>query len=116
MNTMTDEIYQKRKDFFNAHAELWLDMCYRDPETGRLDKHQRDFERLFSLLPLKPGDRVLDAGCGSGVLVPFILEHITETGILYELDFSEKMLAANRHRHARDNIRFILSEVENAPL
>lgn len=113
---MTEQIYRMRKNFFNDHAEKWLDMCYRDPETGRLDKHQRDFERLFALLPLKPGDRVLDAGCGSGVLVPFLLDRITDTGILYELDFSEKMLETNRSRHARDNIRFILSEVENAPL
>jgi ubiquinone/menaquinone biosynthesis C-methylase UbiE len=116
MNTMTDAIYQKRKDFFDEHAEGWLDMCYRNPETGRLDKHQKDFERLFSLLPLTPGDRVLDAGCGSGVLVPFILERITDSGILYELDFSEKMIETNRRRHTADNIRFILSEVEKATL
>lgn len=116
MNTMTDEIYQERKNFFEEHAEGWLDMCYRNPETGRYDKHQKDFKRLFSLLPLEPGDHVLDAGCGSGVLVPFILDRITDSGILYELDFSEKMIETNRSRHARDNIRFILSEVENAPL
>jgi demethylmenaquinone methyltransferase/2-methoxy-6-polyprenyl-1,4-benzoquinol methylase len=116
MNTTTDTIYQERKDFFDEHAEGWLDMCYRNPETGRLDKHQKDFERLFSLLPLTPGDRVLDAGCGSGVLVPFILERITDSGILYELDFSEKMIETNQRRHAAGNIRFILSEVEKAPL
>lgn len=116
MKMTSTEIYDTRKQFFNDHAEKWLDMWYKDQTTGRLDKHAKDFERLFSLLPLKPGDRVLDAGCGTGVLVPFILSHITAAGILYELDFAEKMIEANRTLHEGNNIRFIVSDVENAPL
>jgi ubiquinone/menaquinone biosynthesis C-methylase UbiE len=116
MKKTPDEIYRTRKQFFNDHAEGWIDMWYKDPATGRHDKHEKDFDRLFSLLPLKRGDRVLDAGCGAGVLVPFILERITETGILYELDFAEKMIEVNRSRHKGDNIRFIVSDAENKPL
>lgn len=116
MQLTSAEIYSARKRFFNDNAEVWLDKCYRDSETGHYDKHDKDFERLFSLLPLKPGNRVLDAGCGSGVLVPFLLERITDSGFLYELDFAEKMIAVNRARHQRDNIRFIVSDAENAPL
>jgi demethylmenaquinone methyltransferase/2-methoxy-6-polyprenyl-1,4-benzoquinol methylase len=111
-----DEIYRARKKFFNDQAEKWLDMWYKDPATGQYDKHEKDFKHLFSLLPLKPGDEVLDAGCGTGVLVPFILERITSTGFLYELDFSEKMIEVNRRLQARDNIRFIVADAENAPL
>jgi len=116
MNMTSDEIYRTRKQFFNNHAEGWIDMWYKNPATGCHDKHEKDFDRLFSLLPLKRGDRVLDAGCGTGVLVPFILERIAETGILYELDYAEKMIEVNRSRHERDNIRFIVSDAENAPL
>jgi ubiquinone/menaquinone biosynthesis C-methylase UbiE len=116
MKMTPDEIYRTRKQFFNDQAEKWLDMWYKDPATGRFDKHEKDFKRLFSLLPLKPGDQVLDAGCGSGVLVPFILERITSTGFLYELDFAEKMIEVNRNLHVRDNIRFIVADAENAPL
>jgi ubiquinone/menaquinone biosynthesis C-methylase UbiE len=116
MNMTTDEIYQTRKEFFNDHSKEWLDMWYKDHDTGRYDKHRKDFERLFSLLPLRPGDSVLDVGCGTGVLAPFILEHITETGILYELDFADKMIEANRNLHKAENIRFILADAENAPI
>lgn len=111
-----NEIYELRKQFFNDHAEKWLDMWYKDSATGCYTKHGKDFERLFSLWPLKAGDSVLDAGCGTGVLVPFILERIQETGILYELDYAEKMIEANRSRHKKSNIRFVVSDVENSPL
>jgi ubiquinone/menaquinone biosynthesis C-methylase UbiE len=116
MKITPNEIYRGRKQFFDDHAERWLDMWYKDPATGRYDKHEKDFKRLFSLLPLKPGDHVLDAGCGTGVLVPFVLECITSTGILYELDFSKKMIEVNRNLHASDNIRFIVSDAESTPL
>ena len=116
MKMTPDEIYRARKQFFDDHAEKWLDMWYKDPATGRYDKFEKEFERLFSLLPLKPGDHVLDAGCGSGVLVPYLLDRIGPTGILNELDFSENMIEANRRLHVQDNIRFIVADAESAPL
>ena len=116
MKMTPDEIYRARKQFFNENAEKWIYMWYKNPATGHCDKHEKDFQRLFSLLPLKGGDHVLDTGCGTGVLVPFILERITETGILYELDCAEKMIEVNRSLHEQDNIRFIVSDAENAPL
>ncbi len=116
MQNRADEIYRMRKEFFNSRAESWLDMLYRNPDTGQYDLHQRNFERLFTLIPLKPGDRVLDVGCGSGVLVPMLLERITATGVLYELDFAEKMIEENQNRHKNENIRFIVADIVHAPL
>ncbi|OPY02543.1 MAG: Demethylmenaquinone methyltransferase [Syntrophorhabdus sp. PtaB.Bin047] len=116
MKMTDDERYIRRRDFFNEHAEEWLDMWYKDRVTGIYDKHAGDFKRLFSLMPLETGDHVLDVGCGSGILVPFILERITSTGLLYELDFAEKMLDVNRTLHGQENIRFVHADAENAPL
>jgi len=116
MKMTEDDISRARKEFFNKHAEGWCDMWYRDNATGRYDKHKRDFDRLFSILPLKAGDHVLDVGCGTGVLVPLILERITEAGVLYELDFAERMIEVNRKTHKAGNIRFIIADAEDAPL
>jgi demethylmenaquinone methyltransferase/2-methoxy-6-polyprenyl-1,4-benzoquinol methylase len=116
MKMTSHEIYQARKQFFNDHAEEWLDIWYKDHATGRYDKYKKDFKRLFSLLPLKPGNCILDVGCGTGVLVPFVLKHITSTGIIYELDFAENMIEVNRSLHKEKNIRFVLADAENAAL
>jgi len=116
METKTDEIYQNRKEFFNSRAESWLDMWYKDPDTGQYSRHQKDFERLWKLVPLQPGDRVLDVGCGSGILVPMVLERIKLTGILYELDFAEKMIETNRKLHKGENLHFLVQDIESASL
>ncbi|MCL2670142.1 MAG: class I SAM-dependent methyltransferase [Syntrophaceae bacterium] len=112
----SDEIYRERKRFFNDHAKKWAETWRRDRAPGSDGKHGKDFERLFAFLPLKPGDHVLDAGCGTGVLVPYILERITSTGLLYELDYAERMIAANKALHGQGNIRFIVSDVEKTRL
>jgi ubiquinone/menaquinone biosynthesis C-methylase UbiE len=116
MDMTPEQIYRMRKQFFNNSAETWLDTYYKNPESGQHDRHQKDFERLFSLVPINPGDRVLDAGCGSGVLVPMVLERITQTGILYELDYAEKMIETNRNLHKEENIVFIISDVKETRL
>jgi ubiquinone/menaquinone biosynthesis C-methylase UbiE len=116
MQMKPEEMYRRRKQFFNDSAEGWMEAWYKNPGTGQYNRHQEDFDRLFELVPLKPGDRVLDAGCGSGVLVPMVLERIKESGILYELDYAEKMIEVNRNHHTDDNIRFLVADVAEAPL
>ena len=116
MQMKPEDVYQIRKQFFNDSAEGWLDDWYRNAESGQYDRHQKDFDRLFDLIPLKPGDTVLDAGCGSGILVPIVLARIGEKGILYELDFAEKMIETNKKLHRDENIRFVVADAAEAPL
>jgi len=116
MRCKSVEIYGARKNFFNESADKWIDMWYRDQKTGEQKKHKKDFARLFSMIPLRNGDFVLDAGCGTGIIVPYILAAIGPKGKLYELDFAERMIEINRTLHRQENIQFIVSDVENAPL
>jgi demethylmenaquinone methyltransferase/2-methoxy-6-polyprenyl-1,4-benzoquinol methylase len=111
-----EEMYEKRKQFFNDHAEKWLDMWYRDETSGRYDAHAAGFARLFAALPLAQGQSVCDIGCGPGVLVPYILERIGPSGLLYEIDVAEKMIDVNRKLHPEPNIRFIADDIANRPV
>jgi demethylmenaquinone methyltransferase/2-methoxy-6-polyprenyl-1,4-benzoquinol methylase len=116
MHKTPEEIDRMRKQFFNDSADGWMDAWYKDEKTGEYERHRKDFNRLFSTVPLEPGDHVLDAGCGSGVLVPEILSRITETGLLHELDFAEKMIEVNRKLHPEKNISFLVADAANIPL
>lgn len=54
--------------------------------------------RSVSLMGLKPGDRVLDVGCGSGVLLPALAEIVSPGGAVIGLDHSQALLDAARER------------------
>jgi len=110
------EEYRARKAFFNEHAKNWLAMWYKDQETGEYNKFEKKFERLFSLVPVKNGDHVLDVGCGSGVIAKYILEMVSENGALYELDYAEKMIEENKSFNNDERIRFLISDIVDVSL
>jgi demethylmenaquinone methyltransferase/2-methoxy-6-polyprenyl-1,4-benzoquinol methylase len=107
---------EARKRFFNERAERWLDMWYKDPDTGQYTRFARDFERLFSLVPVSPDACILDVGCGSGVLVPHILSRLSPAGRLFEMDCAEQMIAVNRRLHPDPRLTFLAENVQDAGL
>lgn len=70
-------------------------------------------------LNLRPGNRVIDAGCGNGGSFPFLLEKVGPTGEVVGIEISTEM--ANRARvHIRENgwhnVSVIESPAQTAPL
>jgi len=99
--------YDIRKDFFDERAEKWMDMFYKDESTGEYTKFDHKFKRLFDLIAIKNGNYILDVGCGSGILVPYILKRIGEKGRLHELDYSVNMIKVNKQIHNDQRIEFL---------
>ncbi|MBN1291011.1 MAG: methyltransferase domain-containing protein [Candidatus Latescibacteria bacterium] len=106
------EIDIRRKEFFNNHADSWFDTFYVNSESGTVNRFEEKFSQLFDNIPLNEGDIVLDAGCGPGVLVPYILDRIGTEGQLFEVDYAEKMIAVNQRMHDDKRITFLVSSVE----
>jgi ubiquinone/menaquinone biosynthesis C-methylase UbiE len=52
-------------------------------------------------LELKPGEAVLDIGCGTGASIPALVEAVGPQGRVVAMDFSPRMVAIARKRTAR---------------
>jgi ubiquinone/menaquinone biosynthesis C-methylase UbiE len=64
-------------------------------------------------LDLKPGDRVLEIGCGTGRNFPYLREAVGPQGRVYGVDISSGMLARARmlcDRNQWDNVELIKSD------
>ncbi len=102
-----NELYEQRKEFFNERAAGWLDNHYKGPETGNYDLYADRIKEIVAALALSAHSRVLDAGCGSGVLVPYLLDRLGPDGRIIEMDFAEEMIRENKKHHTDDRISFI---------
>jgi ubiquinone/menaquinone biosynthesis C-methylase UbiE len=98
-----------KSNFFSDISISWEDQHAGREEMERL--------RLFSgHFRLQPGERILDAGCGSGRLIPLICDKIGPNGSLVELDFAAGMLDIGRHKPNGGNVTFILGDAHAMPL
>lgn len=72
-----------------------------------------------ALAKLKPGEIVLDLGCGGGIDVLLSARAVGPTGKVYGLDMTDAMLAlarANQRAAGLDNVEFLKGEIESIPL
>jgi ubiquinone/menaquinone biosynthesis C-methylase UbiE len=75
--------------------------------------------RIVEQLDVRPGDRVLEIGCGHGVAATFVCERL-ETGHLTAIDRSPKMIEAAERRNAAyvaaGTAEFIVATLEELDL
>lgn len=76
---------KSREIFFDRMASVW-------EEEHNSAESELKLQALVSRFDLKPGQKVLDAGCGSGRLLPLILKRIGPAGKLTAVDLSSRML------------------------
>lgn len=93
--------------------------------AGRYDWHMKAYNLVglrighyrrhaVDLLKLKPGDRVIDLGCGTGLSFPAIMERIGPEGHLTGIDMTAGMLACARERCESagwNNMELVQSEI-----
>ena len=105
-----------------GHVEPAASEAYRS-QAGRYDRRTEAFqhwrERLVARLPVRPGDTVLDVGCGTGLCLPLLHDKVGPTGRIVGIDASEQMLQVAADRvttHGWDNVRLVAAPAERAPI
>jgi SAM-dependent methyltransferase len=88
--------YSRKLSLFNSFAE---------PEL----------RRLVASVGLSPGMRILDAGCGTGEALPWLLDEVKPTGSVIGMDLSAAHAEAAR-RHASPQIEVMQGDLLTAPL
>jgi SAM-dependent methyltransferase len=90
-----------------------------DRYDRRTEAFQHWREKLVALLPARPGDIVLDVGCGTGLCIPLLHDKVGPNGTIVGIDASEQMLQVAADRvttRGWDNVRLLGAPVDRAPI
>lgn len=95
-----------RKTFFNKAAINW-DKQFKTPKLVTF------LERFVPTFGILSGQRILDAGTGTGILVPFLLKEVGPTGHITAIDFAEEMVNICKEKYAHlPNVTVIVQRIE----
>lgn len=95
------------REYFDQLALVW------DEVSGT------DIERIVQIIShaqIEPGNKVLDIGTGTGILLPFLNQMVGHKGKIYALDLSENMIKRAQEKFSFPTVNFIHASVEDIPL
>ncbi len=94
------------KDYFDNAAETW-DERFLTPKLSSF------LEKLVPQFGLEAGQKVLDAGTGTGILIPYLSRAVGPSGSVNAIDYSENMAQICRTKHSHlKNVTIELRNIE----
>jgi ubiquinone/menaquinone biosynthesis C-methylase UbiE len=97
-----------KRQHFNELAERWDSLPAPDHAPARA----REFVRRVA--PAESG-WVLDAGCGTGTLLPHLLEFCPPATRILELDYAEAMLRENTRKTTEARVSCVCANARHLP-
>ncbi len=97
-----------RKEYFESYADEWDKMFTAE-----------DFEILSFLIDsfnIQEGFKIIDLGCGTGVLFDLLRRKVGADGMIIGVDFCPKMASKARQNFPFETISEVDADVENLPL
>ena len=69
---------------------------------------------LYKEIKIQKGSNVLDIGCGSGALLPFLSDKVGNSGLVHGVDISNPLLElAKKYHYAKENITFLNADAQS---
>lgn len=96
------------------HAAFIYDFCEPILLLGKQQEYDRE---ILSLLELEEKDRVLDLGCGTGVLTRMIADALSASagGRCIGIDAAAKMIKVAKKKRENETCRFEVAAAEDLP-
>src|SRR6202140_3166361 len=114
---MTYEKPQSPEDRLQQEFNRWAD----DGEGAKMERHHLDItEKTMRRMDLRPGERVLDLGCGSGWATRLLARMVGEGpqgfGQVVGVDVSDEMIRQARATSKEfDNVMFVVGSAAQIP-
>lgn len=99
----------KRRAFFDSIASVWDERFYH------VTKEQKNLDRHCALYDIKKGHKILDIGCGTGVMFGRFKKLAGKSGRVIGIDFSPAMIKRARNKHKSDKKNFICADAHCLP-
>jgi ubiquinone/menaquinone biosynthesis C-methylase UbiE len=95
-----------RQLFFNEIANTW-EKRFQTQELINF------LEQLVPTFGLMRGQKILDTGTGTGILIPFLLNAVGPTGHVTAIDYAEKMIEICRSKYGHlSNVSLAVQKIE----
>lgn len=98
------DLYRERAGSYDISANLYYLIGFREAKYRKM---------AISALRLKPGDTVVEIGCGTGLNFQYVLQSIGRTGRLVGVDLTDAMLEKARSRVEKngwENVHLVQSD------
>ena len=92
-------------EYFDQMAPTW---------DADMIRHDDVIQVILDNAGVKPGVRVLDVACGTGVLIPDYLARDVES--VTAVDISPEMVRIAKEKFPQENVTVLCADVESAPL
>ncbi|MBQ0104499.1 MAG: class I SAM-dependent methyltransferase [Armatimonadetes bacterium] len=95
--------YKKQAEIFDREAPNWDS---KDTDSSE------NIKRVLSLSGIKENMKILDVGCGTGIMEQSLSETVGEGGFIKAIDISQGMLSVAESKHTQKNIIFEQANIE----
>ncbi len=97
-----------KQDFFDTHAENWEKVHYPSQVRKKLWLLMQEFN-------ITEGERILDVGTGTGILIPYLRKLIGDEGQICAFDLSFQMIRQAYSKIKRSDDMVLRADVHHIP-